>query len=50
MTVLRQRMSDDMLIRNYSPLTQQAYIRYVRRFAEYHGRSPEVLGRAPVTS
>ncbi len=32
MTALRRRMIEDMRIRNFSPLTQQAYIRYVARF------------------
>ena len=44
MTALRRRMIEDMRIRNFSPLTQQAYIRYVARFAKHFGRSPEELG------
>jgi len=30
-TPLRQRMIDDMAIRNMSPLTQKAYVRAVKR-------------------
>ncbi len=43
MTVLRQRMLDDMRIRNYSPNTQKSYICYVRRFAEHFKFSPDRL-------
>ena len=37
---LRQRMIDDMRMRNFSPSTQRNYIRYVRDFAAYLQRSP----------
>jgi len=37
-------MLDDMQIRDFSPHTQAAYTRYVRRFAEHFGRSPAELG------
>ena len=43
MTVLRQRMLDDMRIRNYSANTQRCYISYVRRFAEHFKCSPDRL-------
>ena len=43
MTVLRQRMLDDMRIRNYSPNTLKSYICYVRRFAEHFKCSPDRL-------
>ena len=43
MTALRQRMLDDMRIRNYSPCTQEGYLRYVQRFAEHYNRSPDLL-------
>ena len=32
---LRQRMIDDMVIRNMSPNTQKAYIRAVRNFSRH---------------
>ncbi|UUZ74925.1 site-specific integrase [Polaromonas sp. P1(28)-13] len=38
---LRQRMIEDMRMRKLSPKTQTAYIRAVRRFAGYLGRSPD---------
>ena len=38
---LRQRMIDDMRMRNFSPSTQRNYIRYVRDFAAYLQRSPD---------
>ena len=44
MTALRQRMLEDMQIRNLSPHTQRAYVENVARFARYFGRSPAELG------
>lgn len=44
MTALRERMRDDMRIRNYSPHTQTCYISHVRRFAEHFKISPDKLG------
>ena len=38
---LRQRMIDDMRMRKFEPKTQSNYIRAVRRFTEYLGRSPD---------
>jgi integrase/recombinase XerD len=40
-TPLRQRMIDDMRMRKLSPKTQSHYIRAVRQFAGYLGRSPD---------
>src|SRR5437773_2666643 len=44
MTPLRQRMLQDMQIRNFAPNTQKAYLERVSQFARYFGQSPEVLG------
>jgi integrase/recombinase XerD len=44
MTPLRQRMLDDMRVRNFARNTQDAYIRQVARLAAHFGKSPELLG------
>ncbi len=38
---LRQRMIEDMTLRNFAPRTQEAYIRAVKRFTTFFGRSPD---------
>ena len=40
---LRQRMIDDMMIRNLSPATQQSYLYAVGKFSRHFGRSPDRL-------
>ena len=44
MTILRQRMSEDMQVPNLSPNTQVSYLQQVSRFARHFGRSPAALG------
>jgi len=44
MTPLRQRMLEDLQVRNRSPHTQRIYIDHVARFAKHYGKSPELLG------
>ena len=44
MTSLRQRMLDDLQLRNYAPTTIAAYVRCVAQFAAHFGKSPELLG------
>ena len=44
MTALRQRMLEDMRVRNLSPQTQSSYVLQVSLFARHFGRSPEELG------
>ena len=43
MTPLRQRLIDDLRIRNYSPRTIESYVAGVARFAKHFGRSPDLL-------
>jgi len=42
-SVLRQRMIDDMKIRNMSPLTQKSYVRAVKNFSKFFRQSPDQL-------
>src|SRR6266436_2058468 len=44
MTPLRQRMLEDMQLRNYSPLTMHCSLRCVAEFARHFGTSPAHLG------
>jgi integrase/recombinase XerD len=44
MTPLRQRMIDDMQLRNFAPNTQKAYVERVSQFARYFGKCPTKLG------
>ena len=44
-SALRQRMIDDMRMRKLSPKTQSHYIRAVRQFAGFLGRSPDTARR-----
>jgi integrase/recombinase XerD len=44
MTMLRQRMTEDMRIRNLSSRTQASYLQQVSQFARYFGKSPDKLG------
>ena len=44
MTPLRQRMLEDMGIRNLAENTQSAYLQQVAAYARYFGRSPDQLG------
>ncbi len=48
MTPLRQRMIEDMQIRNLAPHTQRSYVQQISQFARHFGRSPELLGPADI--
>ena len=41
MSPLRRRMIEDMTIRKLAPKTQQGYIRAIKDFAAFLGRSPD---------
>ena len=44
MTTLRQRLIDDLKVRNRSAHTIKAYVACIANFARYFGKSPELLG------
>ncbi|MBV8088455.1 MAG: site-specific integrase [Alphaproteobacteria bacterium] len=44
MTPLRQRMIEDMQVRNLAPHTQDTYVLHVALFARHFRKSPELLG------
>ena len=48
MTILRQRMIEDLRIRNYSDRTIPLYVNRVAKFAQYFGRLPHLLGPAEI--
>jgi hypothetical protein len=43
LTSLRQRMIEDMKIRNLAATTQISYLQHVSQFARYFGKSPDIL-------
>ncbi len=43
-SALRQRMIEDMTVRNFAPNTQISYLQQVSLFARHFGKSPEQLG------
>lgn len=43
MTKLREEFIRDMELKNFSPKTQQSYIRHVTSFAKHYNKSPELL-------
>ena len=42
-SALRQRMIDDMTVRNFAPNTQVSYLHQVNLFARHFDKSPERL-------
>ena len=48
MTPLRQRMIEDLTIRNYSPRTIDIYVDRIAKFAQHFGQSPDRLGPAHI--
>src|SRR6266542_2102275 len=50
MTPLRQRMIEDMQVRNLSPDTQSTYVLQVSLFALHFGKTPDQLGPEDIRS
>jgi len=50
MTSLRQRMLEDMRVRNFSPHTQSTYVLQVSLFARYFHKPPDLLGPEEIRS
>ena len=48
MTPLRQRVLEDMQMRNLSPHTQRAYVRAVAQLVLFYNKSPDVLQREEI--
>jgi hypothetical protein len=48
MTGLRQRMIEDMQVRNLAPDTQHTYLHQVSLYVRHFGKSPELLGPADI--
>jgi len=50
MTLLRQRMTEDMQVRNLALDTQTSYLQQVSLFARHFNKSPELLGSEDIRS
>ena len=48
MTKLREQMTQDMILRGFSPNTQRAYLRAVTRLARHYDRSPDRVSKSEV--
>ncbi|MBI1220741.1 MAG: tyrosine-type recombinase/integrase [Rhodobacteraceae bacterium] len=48
MTPLRQRMSEDMQVRNLARNTRLSYLQQVSLFARHFGKAPDLLGREDI--
>ena len=50
MGILRDRMLEEMKLRNFSPATQKSYLYAVTRLAKYHRRPPDQLDKEEIRS
>ena len=50
MTALRERMTEDLILRGLSLNTQAAYLRAVTQLARYYRRSPERISEREVAA
>jgi site-specific recombinase XerD len=50
MTLLKQRMLEDLRIRNYAPTTVECYVRSVTDFARHFNKPPDQLGPEEIRS
>jgi hypothetical protein len=48
MGVLRDRMIEEMKLRNFSTATQESYVYAVSRLARYHNKSPDQLSKEDI--
>ena len=48
MGILRDRMIEEMKLRNFSPATQESYVYAVSRLARYHHKSPDQLSKEDI--
>ena len=47
-TPLRERLKEDLRLRNYSPRSEETYVFHVWEFAKYYRQSPEFLGEEEI--
>ena len=48
MPPLRQRLLEEMQMRNLSPRTQDVYVRAMVKFSQHHRKSPHQLGKKEI--
>jgi integrase/recombinase XerD len=48
MGILRDRMIEEMKLRNFSAATQESYVYAVSRLARYHNKSPDQLSKEDI--
>ncbi len=48
MGILRDRMIEEMKLRNFSPATQASYVYAISRLTKYHHKSPDQLSKEDI--